>query len=47
MKKIEEIFELVSTIFHEDEEYFHIVPLLIIEKFTTGVFEKNEEVMNV
>lgn len=47
MGKINEIFELVKHIFHDDEEYFHIIPQLFIQYFYNGTFNNNRPILEL
>jgi hypothetical protein len=41
LKNIDKVFELVKRLFHESEDYFHIIPQLFIQHFwKSGCIEK-------
>jgi hypothetical protein len=40
LKDIERIYDLIKILAHEEEEYFHIIPLLFIRHFEANIFDK-------
>lgn len=44
---IDQIFNLVKNVFHEDEEYFHIIPQLFIQYFWKHAFKGKESIQNI
>ena len=47
LKSIARIFELVKQAFHDDEEYFHIIPQAFIQHFYNSTFKENRPILAV
>ena len=45
--RAERIFELVKLIFHDDEEYFHIIPQAFIQYFYNSTFREGRPILAV
>jgi hypothetical protein len=41
------VFELIKHVFHDDEEYFHILPQLLIQRFWKSTFAQNRPILDV
>lgn len=44
---IDKVFELVKHIFHDDEEYFHIIPQLFIQHFWNSNFVAKKPILDI
>lgn len=47
LKNIDRLFNLIKHIFHDDEEYFHIIPQTFIQYFWNNVFKHNRPILDV
>ena len=44
---IDRVYDLVKSLFAENEEYFHIVPQLFTQCFVVQAFQKKRSILDV
>jgi hypothetical protein len=47
LKRFEEIYDLIKHLFNEEEEYFHIIPQLLVHYFEENAFNKKRPYADV
>jgi hypothetical protein len=44
---IDRVYDLVKSLFAENEEYFHIVPQLFTQYFVVQAFQKKRSILDI